>query len=82
MKCTCCQGLMVKICHFLDLEGGSREIWTTRRRCRNCGHVHDSVIAQNQLTRQETSLMFSSSEPDYQDEEVHLGSESYNRLVA
>lgn len=81
MKCSRCQGLMVES-HFLDFEGGFREMWATSSRCLNCGHVYDAVIEQNRLARQEKVVMFSSSEPDYQDEEVHLGSESFHRLAA
>jgi uncharacterized Zn finger protein len=81
MNCSRCLGLMVED-QFLDFEGGYGQMWTISRRCVNCGHVHDSVIAQNRLARQEKVLVLSSSEPDYQDDEVHLGAESFIRLVA
>ena len=81
MECSRCEGLMVED-HFLDFEGGFREMWATSWRCLNCGHVYDAVVEQNRLARQEKVLMFSSSEPDYQDEEVHLGSEAFPRLAA
>jgi hypothetical protein len=48
----------------------------------NCGYVHDSVIAQHRLARQEQVVVVSSREPDYQDDEVHLGAESFLRLAA
>jgi hypothetical protein len=76
MNCSRCRGLMVED-HFLDFEGGFREMWATSQRCLNCGHVYDAVVEQNRLAPQEKVVMFSSSEPDYQDEEVHLGAESF-----
>ncbi|MEO6308796.1 MAG: hypothetical protein ABIO96_11200 [Nitrospiraceae bacterium] len=81
MHCSRCQGLMVKD-QLLDMEGGYGQMWTTSLRCVNCGRIHDSVIEQNHLVRQEKVLVFSSGEPDYQDDEVHLGAESIIRLVA
>jgi CheY-like chemotaxis protein len=48
----------------------------------NCGHVHDSVIEQNRLARQEKVVALPSGEPDYQDDEVHLGVESIIRQAA
>ena len=81
MTCSRCRGLMVED-QFLDFEGSYRQMWTTSLRCVNCGHVHDLVFEQNRLARQEKVLAFPSSEPDYQDEEVHLGSESFIRLAA
>ena len=80
MHCSRCRGLMVED-HFLDFEGGFREMWTASWRCMNCGHVHDAVIEQNRLARQEKVVVFQ-SEPDYQDEEVHLGAESFIRHAA
>lgn len=81
MNCCRCKGLMVSA-HLQDCAGGFGEMWTTSWCCVNCGYVYDSVIEQNRLARQETVLAFTSSEPDYQDEEVHLGAESFQRLVA
>jgi hypothetical protein len=43
----------------------------------NCGHVHDPVIEQHRRARQDKALALPSGEPDYQDEEVHLGAESF-----
>jgi hypothetical protein len=40
------------------------------------------VTEQNQLACQKKVLAFPSGEPDYQDEEVHLGVESFMRRVA
>jgi hypothetical protein len=50
----------------------------------NCGHVHDSVIAQNAKAQQAQVkvLVGARVEPDYQDDEVHLGVESFLRRAA
>jgi hypothetical protein len=37
------------------------------------------MIEQNRLLRQEKILAIQSGEPDYQDDEVHLGAESFMR---
>jgi len=81
MTCSRCQGFMVED-HFLDIEGAFGEMWTTGLRCMNCGRVYDSVIAQHQLACQGRVLALPSGEPDYQDDEVHLGAEAFIRLAA
>ena len=81
MTCSRCSGLIVED-RLLDVEGAFGEMWTTSLRCMNCGHVHDSVIAQNRLPRPEKTLVLSSGEPDYQDDEVHLGAEAMIRRAA
>lgn len=81
MTCSRCQGLMVED-QLFDLDGTYGHMWTTGVRCVNCGHIHDAVITQNRRRQQAKVLVVSSSEPDYQDEEVHLGAESYLRLAA
>ena len=81
MTCSRCLGLMVED-QFLDLQGAYGEMWTTSLRCVNCGHVHDAVFEQHRLARQEQVLVLSSGEPDYQDDEVHLGAEAFIRLAA
>lgn len=81
MTCARCSGLMVKD-HFMDYEGTSGYMWTQSLRCMNCGHVHDTVIEQNRRVKPEPVLLLVSGEPDYQDEEVHLGRESYLARVA
>jgi uncharacterized Zn finger protein len=68
--------------HFLDMQGAFGEMWTTSLRCMNCGHVHDAVIEQNRLARQEKLVALLSGEPDYQDDEVHLGVEAIIRHAA
>lgn len=81
MTCTRCQGLMVED-HLFDFEGTCGHTWATGVRCMNCGHVDDGMIAQNRQRQQAKVLVVSSGEPDYQDDEVHLGAESYLRLAA
>ena len=56
MHCSRCRGFMVED-HFLDIEGGFREMWTASWRCMNCGHVHDAVIEQHRLAQQETVVV-------------------------
>jgi len=67
MICSRCGDLLVED-RFMD--------WTARWRCLKCGHVQDSASVQRYLARQERGLrpMF---EPDYGNEEVHLGVESF-----
>ena len=76
MICSRCGDLLVED-RFMD--------WTARWRCLRCGHVQDSVSVENHvacqkevlLARQKEVLLLKSAEPDYWDEEVHLGSESF-----
>ena len=81
MHCSRCRGLMLED-HFLDYAGAYGQMWTTSWRCVNCGHVYDAVIEQNHLARREKVLVLSSGEPDYQDDEVHLGAEAFIRHAA
>lgn len=80
MNCSRCLGLMIED-QFLDMAGQYGEMWARSLRCVNCGHVHDSVIQLHRLARQEV-VAIPSSEPDYQDNEVHLGAESIIRRTA
>lgn len=41
-----------------------------------------AVIEQNRLAQQEKALVLPIGEPDYQDDEVHLGAESFIGLAA
>lgn len=75
MSCLRCSGFMVEE-HFLDFEGTYGQMWATGWRCMNCGHIHDSVIEQNQQARQKQVLSFSTGEPDRDDHEVHLMEQS------
>ncbi|MBU6432435.1 MAG: hypothetical protein KJS98_03845 [Nitrospirae bacterium] len=81
MTCSRCRGLMVEG-QFLDVRGAYGQMWTTSWRCVNCGHVHDAVIEQHRLARQERVAVLPSGEPDDQDDEVHLGAEAFVRLAA
>jgi uncharacterized Zn finger protein len=81
MHCTRCRGLMVQD-HFMDFEGTSGYMWARSWRCMNCGHVHDPIIEQNRRTRPQPVTAVAATEPDYEDEEVHLGRESYLARVA
>ena len=76
MHCMRCHGLMAPD-HLFDMHGVSGHIvWRPSRRCMNCGHVDDAGIACHPAT-DSTHPVALSSEPDYRDEEVHLGRESY-----
>jgi hypothetical protein len=81
MTCLCCLGLMIED-QFLDLKSPYGQLWASSLRCGNCGHVHDSAIKQFHSARQEKGVARSSDEPDYQDDEVHLGAESIIRRAA
>ena len=81
MTCSRCLGLMIED-RFLDLKSQYGQMWATSLRCVNCGHVHDAVIEQHRQAQQEKVLPLPSGEPDYQDNEVHLGAESFIRRVA
>ena len=75
MTCLCCLGLMIED-QFLDVKSPYGQVWARSLRCGNCGHVHDSAIKQFHPARQEKGVACPSGEPDYQDDEVHLGAES------
>jgi hypothetical protein len=81
MNCSRCQGLMIED-QFLDMESQYGQMWARSLRCVNCGHVHDSVIERHRPARQEKVMALHSDEPDYRDDEVHLGAESIIRRVA
>ena len=68
MICSQCGELLVED-RFMD--------WTARWRCLKCGHVQDSDTVQSYLARQENDFFSKHSKPDYCDEEIHLGSESF-----
>ncbi|HEX5647933.1 MAG TPA: hypothetical protein VFX56_13265 [Nitrospira sp.] len=83
MTCLRCQGLMVEA-HLFDYDGSYGHMWATSFRCMNCGHVHDSVITENSKSHPVKAkvLVGVSAEPDYQDDEVHLGAETFLRHAA
>ena len=51
--------------------------WTARWRCLECGHVQDSLSVEGLPMGQEKGRVIETAEPNYWDEEVHLGSESF-----
>ena len=67
---------------FLDLEGPRGHMGTASWCCVNCGHVHNSVIEHNPLGQDGKILVFQSGEPDYDDDEVHLGREAIVNIAA
>jgi hypothetical protein len=81
MTCSRCSGFMLED-HLLDMKGGYGEMWARSWRCVNCGHAHDTVVERNRLTRRAPVLACSSAEPDYQNEDVHLGIEAFPRFAA
>ena len=81
MTCSRCSGFMRESL-FLDLESGYGEMWARSWHCVNCGHVHDPVIERNRLAQSEKVLVLPSGEPDSQDDEAHLGAESFIRRAA
>jgi len=68
MICSHCGNLLIED-RFMN--------WPARWRCLKCGHVEDSLSVQSFRARQEKGFLLKSAEPDYWDEEVHLGSESF-----
>jgi hypothetical protein len=66
MICSRCGDILVED-RFMD--------WTARWRCLKCGHVQDSLSVQSFLMREGRAV--ETAEPDYWDEEVHLGSETF-----
>jgi hypothetical protein len=42
-----------------------------------CGGIHDSMSAQTNMVKDDGLILETTTEPDYCDDEVHLGSESY-----
>lgn len=82
MKCTRCQGLIVQT-QLFDFEGAHGHLWETSSRCLNCGHVHDPVIEANRRFQRVTAVLVATAdEPEYFDDEVHLGAESFLRQAA
>lgn len=81
MNCSRCSGLMVED-HFMDFEGTIGHMWMTGWRCMNCGHVYDPMIERNRQLAQTNVPVLPSDEPDYEDEEVHLGAESFTAHAA
>ena len=73
MICPRCGDLLMED-RFMD--------WSTRWRCLKCGHIQASASVQSYLEDlKKVSFLDKffpeSSEPNYRDEKVHLGSESF-----
>ena len=68
MICSRCGALLVED-RFMD--------WAARWRCLKCGQAHDSKNVQTHILNEQNRLSPTSSEPEYFDDEVHLGSESF-----
>ena len=68
--------------HFIDFDGTIGHMWMTAWRCLNCGHVHDPMIERNRTAVHAKAHALQSVEPDYDDEEVHLGAESLTARAA
>lgn len=49
MKCTRCEGLMLKE-NMIDMEAGYGEMWSHSWRCFNCGHRYDAVRRHHRQT--------------------------------
>ena len=81
MNCSRCQGFMAQE-HCLDMEGSYGPMWATSWRCVNCGRLHDPVIEQNRMARHATVITVSSSEREYEHDEVPLGAEAFIRAAA
>ena len=81
MTCSRCSGFMLESL-FLDVEGGYGEMWASSWHCLNCGHTHDPVIERNRLAQQEKVLVVPSGQPDYQDDDIHLGPEASISVAA
>jgi len=61
MSCSRCQGLMIRD-HFLDFDGTIGHMWANGYRCMNCGNVHDPVIEQHRLAREQRALAIPNGE--------------------
>lgn len=68
--------------NFIDFIGSYEQARVRNWHCVSCGQVHGSKIEHHRSTSQRNTWTLSSGEPDYQDEEVHLGVESFIRQAA
>ena len=68
MICSRCGELLLED-RFMD--------WATRWRCMKCGEVYDSKNVQNHIEDEHNRLFTRSSWPEYFENEVYLGSESF-----
>jgi hypothetical protein len=68
MICSRCGEILVED-RFMD--------WAARWRCMKCGRVHDSNDVQSHIVNEHNRLFTTGSEPEYFDDEVYLGLESF-----
>lgn len=68
MICSRCGELLLED-RFMD--------WATRGRCMKCGGTYDSKKVQNHIENEHNRLFPRSSEPEYFEDEVYLGLESF-----
>lgn len=80
MTCVRCLGLMIED-QFLDLESPYGQMWATSLRCVELWACPRRDRAASPRPT-EKGVARPSSEPDYQDDEVHLGAESLIRQAA
>jgi len=80
MTCVRCQVLMVED-KFPDVESPYGQIAMSRR-CLNCGYVSDSVIEQHRQAQQQNILVAPGGDRNSQNDDVHLGAESFIRRAA
>ena len=81
MRCSRCQGLMVKA-YLLDMEAAFGEMWTQSWRCTNCGALYDVVIEQNRLARERNIMVPTDHQPLDQRDDTYLGGEAFIRPAA
>lgn len=74
MKCSRCQGLLVRD-HFLDFDGTIGHMWANGYRCMNCGNVLDPVIEKHRLVAIQPTLMPPHQELDPEEQDVHAEEE-------
>jgi ribosomal protein S27AE len=68
MICSRCGALLVED-RFMD--------WAARWRCLKCGQAHDSKDVQSHMVNERNRLFPPGSEPEYLEDEVYLGLESF-----
>ena len=81
MTCLRCQGLMVDD-HLFDLEGAYGQLWTTSRRCLNCGEVQDAMIAQHRRLHGAQGVRRARRESDQREDAGAREPEACVRLAA
>ena len=64
MKCSRCQGLMIRD-HFLDFDGTTGHMWANGFRCMNCGNVHDPIIEQHRLAQRPNAMTLKNTEIEF-----------------